>query len=123
MAVGDDGAQETTGRAARPPWPDGRHPPWCSRDHDTADHPEDGYHQSEPLLLPVVAGAADTVPVTASLRPLTLVVRAGRYEEERAWLVVEAEEEPRPRMALTLEAARALAAALLAQLDTLGEDP
>lgn len=122
MSGGDDGARAAADRTARPPWPGEPCPPWCTRAHAPDDHPEDRYHQSEASLLPVVAGSGDTVPVTASLRPLTLVVRAGRYDGGRTWLVIEATEDARPRMALTVDAARALAEALQVQLDALGDD-
>ncbi|HVK29747.1 MAG TPA: hypothetical protein VM575_15520 [Nocardioides sp.] len=125
MDGADDGAREAGAweagaRAAQPPWPDAPCPPWCTREHAADDHPEDRYHQSEPTLLPVVAGSGDTVPVTASLRPLTLAVRIGRYaDDDRTWLVIEALEAPRPRMVLAAEAARALVRGLLDQLDAL----
>ena len=77
MSGGDDGTRATASRAARPPWSKQPCPPWCTREHAADDHPEDRYHQSEPSILPVVAGAGDAVPVTTSLRALTLAVRLG----------------------------------------------
>ncbi len=120
--TGGDGVRAAA-QAGRPPWPDGRCPPWCTREHAADDYPEDRYHQSEPALLPVVAGPADTVPVTASLRPLSLVVRAGRHDDDdRTWLVVESAEAARPRIVLTVEGARSLAGALLDQVDAVSDD-
>lgn len=120
--TGGDGVRAAA-QAGRPPWPDGRCPPWCTREHAADDHPEDRYHQSEPALIPIVAGPADTVPVTASLRPLSLVVRAGlHHDDDRTWLVVEPAEAAQPRMVLTVEGARSLAGALLDQLDTVSSD-
>lgn len=118
-----EGARRAGPRAARPAWPGEPCPPWCTREHTAGDHPEDRYHQSEPSILPVVAGSGDTVPVTASLRPLTLAVRLGRHSgDDRTWLVVEALEEPRPRIVLTADAARLLLGALVEQLDALADE-
>ncbi|HWJ08411.1 MAG TPA: hypothetical protein VNS46_03490 [Nocardioides sp.] len=123
MSGGDDDARGAAARAAWPSWAGGPCPPWCVREHGEDDHPEDRYHQSEPSILSVVAGTGDTVPVTASLRSLTLAVRTGRYAgEELAWLVVEALEGPQPRLLLTADAARALARGLHEQLAVLADD-
>lgn len=120
MSGGDDGARSAAARAARPPWPEPTCPPWCTRTHTADDHPEDRYHQSEPSILPVVAGTGDTVPVTRSLRALTLAVRVGRYaDDDRTWLVVEALDEPQPRLVLAADAARVLLQALGEQLAAL----
>lgn len=94
-------------------------PPWCTREHSDDDHPEDGYHQSEPTIVAVVAGSGDTVPVSASLLPMTLVVRVGQYPDGPPWVLVEPTEGRHPRIALTPESAQSLAAALLRQADAL----
>lgn len=95
-------------------------PPWCTREHAEGDHPEDRYHQSEPSILTVVAGPGDAVPVTASLRPTTLALRAGRHlDDDLTWVVIESLEEPLPRLVLTADAARDLARALREQLTEL----
>lgn len=122
MSGGDDGARAAATRAARPPWLDEPCPPWCTRAHAADDHPEDRYHQSEPSIVPVVAGAADAVPVTTSLRPMTLAVRLGRYVgDDRTWLVIEPLEDVQPRMVLAADGARALLQALGGQLAALAD--
>lgn len=107
MSNGTDGARAS--------WLGGPCPPWCVREHAETDHPEDRYHQSEPTILAAVAGSGDTVPVDDSLQPLTLVVRVGQYTDGAPWLLVEHAEGRHPRIVLTPESARALAAALLEQ--------
>lgn len=120
MTGRDDGAPAAGARAARPPWLAEPCPPWCTRAHAADDHPEDRYHQSEPSIVPVVAGAADAVPVTTSLRAMTLTVRLGRYAgDERTWLLIEPLEDLRPRMVLAADDARALLQALHGQLAAL----
>lgn len=112
MSGGDEGARVS--------WLTEACPPWCAREHAEDDHVEDRYHQSEPSVLTVVAGPGDTVPVTASLRPTTLALRAGRHVgDDLVWLVIEALDDPLPRMALTTDAARGLARALRDQLTDL----
>ena len=84
-------------------------PAWCAREHLEDDHPEDRYHHSEPSLVPAVAAAADTVPVTASLESMTLVVWLGRHVgTSLVWVAVEPAERREPRLVLTEESARAL---------------
>ncbi|MCX6401635.1 MAG: hypothetical protein NTX33_17115 [Propionibacteriales bacterium] len=103
--------------SSSPTWLDEPCPPWCVRDHEEDDHPEDRYHQSEPSLFVGVAGSGDQVPVTASLAPLTLGIRLGCHVgEARAWVVIESLETRHPRMVLTEEAAAALRQALEHQL-------
>lgn len=115
MSGGDDGARAS--------WLDGPCPSWCVREHAEDDHPEDRYHQSEPSILPAVAGSGDTVPVTASLRSLTLAARAGRYaDDDLTWVVVESLEDQQPRMVLTADTARRLVRALRTQLAALTDD-
>jgi len=38
----------------RPPWLTESCPPWCHADHVDQDHPDDRYHQSRQILVPVV---------------------------------------------------------------------
>lgn len=84
-------------------------PWWCARTHEEDDHPEDRYHQSEPAMLPALAGAADTVPVTDSIESLDLLIRRGRYVgESLEWVLIEPAEAVRPRLMLTIESARLL---------------
>ncbi len=100
-----------------PTWLDEPCPRWCTRDHREDDHPEDRYHQGEPSVFTTVAGAGDSVPPGASLRPMSLGVRMGRQiGEERTWLLLEPLEDRHPRVVLSLEAARALVQHLTQQL-------
>ncbi len=110
--------------ADAPTWLTERCPAWCARTHREEDHPEDRYHQSEPALFPAVAAAADTVPVTASLRPMTLGVRLGRHlGAPLTWVAVESAEARQPRLVLTEESARVLLDELGRQLALLGAPP
>ncbi len=103
--------------SSSPTWLDEPCPPWCVRDHEEDDHPEDRYHQSEPSLFAAIAGSGDQVPMTASLAPLTLGIHLGRHVgETRAWVVIESLETRHPRMVLTEEAAVALQQQLEHQL-------
>lgn len=99
-----------------PTWLEEPCPAWCARRHEEDDHPEDRYHQSEGALLAGIAGAADTVPLTASLRATSLAVHLGRHPgEESAWVAVEALDDLHPRLILTAQTARTLARELVAQ--------
>lgn len=103
-----------------PTWLDGPCPAWCVRVHLEDDHPEDRYHQSEPSILAGVAGAGDQVPMTASLRPLTLGVRLGRHiGDGGVWLTIESLEAPQPRLVLTDATAQDLLQRLAQQLSLL----
>lgn len=98
-------------------------PPWCARDHLESDHDEDRYHQSEASIVPVVAGPGDSVPITASLDDVDLVVRVGRHlSEPRAWVAIEAADRPEPRLVLTVESARSVARHLDEQLRQVRDD-
>ena len=117
---GADGATGTPGAdAPRPSWLAGPCPPWCTREHSEDDHPEDRYHQRDPTITAAVAGTGDTVPVPATLHPVVLTVRTGRYTGEGlTWLVVEPLE-GRPYLAITAASARSLVLALQEQLGRL----
>lgn len=118
MTEVDDTAEPGT---ARPSWQAAPCPPWCARVHTEEDHPEDRYHQSEPSVVAAVAGRGDDIPVTASLRPVSLAVRAGRYVDgDLTWLVVEPLEQRAPRLVVTAETAGALLLGLQEQLAGLG---
>lgn len=105
-----------TDRSA-PTWLDEPCPPWCARVHQEQDHPEDRYHQSEPSIFTGVAGAGDQVPVTASLRPLSLGIRLGRHVgDAEVWLAIETLEAPHPRLVLTETTAQVLLQRLDQQL-------
>lgn len=100
-----------------PSWLDEPCPAWCARSHHEDDHPEDRYHQSEPSIFPAVAGPADQVPITASLSPANLSIRAGRYVGEvSTWIAVESLDELQPRIVLAEPAAWHLWGHLEAQL-------
>ncbi|TNM42800.1 hypothetical protein FHP29_07300 [Nocardioides albidus] len=116
---GPDDAERSVAPPATPSWLTTPCPSWCRRAHGEDDHPEDRYHQSESTILVAVAGSGDTVPVSASLVPVTLVVRVGQYPDAATWVLVEPAEGRHPRIALSPESARDLAAALLAQVDGL----
>jgi hypothetical protein len=94
----------------RPPtWLTEPCPPWCARDHREQDHPEDRYHQSAASIAPVIASTLPTVPLTASLEPIDLVVRIGRYVGDLAeWVAIEPLELVQPRLVLTVESTRQL---------------
>lgn len=112
---GDKG-WHVAGRSA-PTWLDEPCPPWCARVHLEEDHPEDRYHQSEPSIFGGVAGAGDQVPLTASLRPLSLGIRLGRHVGDAGvWLAIESLEASHPRLILTEVTAQALLQRLDQQL-------
>lgn len=93
-------------------------PGWCTRVHEEDDHLEDRFHQSEPTIVPVIAAVEPTVPVTASLETIDLVIRIGRYDGELVeWLTIEPLDLPQPKLVLTVESARLLAHHLAEQLD------
>lgn len=123
------GATDGTGARARegavaPTWLAEVCPAWCTRIHREDDHPEDRYHQSEPSTFPAVAGAGDDVPLTDSLRAMTLGVRLGRHlGDDRTWLVVESLDDRHPRAVLTRDAAGALIRHLVHQLSLADADP
>lgn len=106
------GAQERSEpdrRSTEPTWLREPCPSWCAREHREDDHVEDRFHQSDPSFFPAVAGSGDAVPLSASMRALTLGIRIGRQVgDDRTWLVVEPLDEQRPRTVLTCETARAL---------------
>ncbi|WP_408896238.1 DUF6907 domain-containing protein [Nocardioides sp. R1-1] len=92
-----------------PSWLDEKCPRWCARTHCEDDHPEDRYHQSEATIFTARAGAGDDVPLNATIRPLELCIRTGRYVGEReTWIVIEALEAARPRLLVTEQSARDL---------------
>jgi hypothetical protein len=99
--------------SSRPTWLDEPCPPWCLREHDEDDHPEDREHRGAAIDVAVVATGEDAVPVTDALSHLDLVVqlhrRVGGPEE---WVSIEPAEARQPRLALTRGSARALVAAL-----------
>ena len=103
-------------------WSRERCPAWCAREHDERDHPEDRYHQSEPTYVPVLASRAPSVPATASLEALDLIVRVCRYDGDIVtWVAIEAADHPEPRLVLSLESARLLLHDLEEQLQRYDE--
>lgn len=81
-------------------------PSWCVRDHREDDHPDDRYHQSEPTIVPAIAGDGDAVPATDSLMAVDLSVRVGRHlDDELTWVAIETMG-PGPGMMLSAESAR-----------------
>lgn len=106
------------GQPRRPTWQQLPCPDWCERMHEEDDHPEDRYHQSEPSFIPLTAATERTVPVTASLRNVDLLVRVGQYVDELIeWVVIEPLDMPQPRLVMTVESAHSLVRGLTEQLD------
>lgn len=104
-----DDEPTTSHQREQPEWPAEPCPGWCVREHDRLDHPDDRYHQSEASLVSGEAATRFTIPLTASLEELDLVVWVGRYAGEcDDWLVIEPTEQPEPRLLITLETARGL---------------
>lgn len=97
----------------RPTWLLEACPAWCTRAHLEDDHPEDRYHESFPTSVPVVAATADTIPATASLTAMNLLVQLHRHIGELVeWIAIEPTESRQPRLILTRESARTLALAM-----------
>ncbi|GAA1522683.1 DUF6907 domain-containing protein [Nocardioides humi] len=95
-------------------------PAWCEREHLEDDHPEDRYHQSAVVQVPVVAGPR-AIPMTARLVPLEMTVRIGRHlGERRVWLALEPAEGGAPSLVLSAESGSVLAAAIDEVLAGLG---
>jgi hypothetical protein len=93
-------------------------PSWCTRVHDDLDHPEDRYHQSEPSYLPTISSRRPSIPITASLEAVDMLIRICRYDGDVVtWVAIEALEQPEPRLVLTLESARILGFELAEQLE------
>jgi hypothetical protein len=108
---------------ARPSWLAEPCPRWCRREHHEQDHAEDRYHQSEATAFPAIVAVEPSVPATASLEALALVVWIGRYAGEfEEWAVIEPVEQREPRMVMTADSAAALARTLTAQLRDLRAD-
>jgi len=101
----------------QPTWLHERCPGWCVRAHHEHDHPEDRYHQSEGSVLPGVVATRPTIPLTASMERLDMIVWAGRYVgESDAWLVIEPTERREPRLLVTIGTAHGLVKQLSEQL-------
>jgi len=101
----------------QPTWLREQCPGWCVRVHREDDHPEDRYHQSEGSVLPGVVATHPTIPLTASMEGLDLIIWAGRYVgESDAWLVIEPTERREPRLLVTVETAHGLVKQLAEQL-------
>lgn len=119
MTRGDP--ESTTGqRLQHPTWLTEGCPAWCTREHRQLDHPDDRYHRSEASIVPGVVAARPSVPISASLQGLDLVVWLGRYVGEAVeWVVIEPIERREPRLVLTVETARSLVQHLSGQLTRL----
>jgi hypothetical protein len=98
---------------SRPTWLVEPCPPWCLREHEEADHPEDREHRGAAVRVSVLASGEDTIPATASLGALDLLVQLHRrVGETLEWVSIEPAEARQPRLALSRESARFLTRAL-----------
>ena len=87
-------------------------PPWCTRRHRSADHPEDLLHQSRPAYVEAVTGSPWLSP-EGDPEALTLVARLVREPgRDQTWLEVVAEEQAALGLSVTAESARRLVGAL-----------
>lgn len=99
--------------SSRPSWLNESCPPWCLREHEEDDHPEDREHRGDAVVIGVVASGADEVAVGDLLRPIDLVVQLHRRVGVPVeWVSIEPAQARQPRLALTRGSARALADAL-----------
>lgn len=110
--------------SSRPSWLNESCPPWCLREHEEDDHPEDREHRGDAVVISVVASGADEVAVGDLLRPTELVVQLHRRVGVGVeWVSIEPAQARHPRLALTRGSARALVDALRRADDQPGSRP
>lgn len=97
---------------ATPPGIDTPCPPWCTRRHHAADHPEDRRHQGAAQLVVLDLAPVPTPDATEPL-PIEVVVHADRPAgSNEDWLRIESTESPEVRLALTARSTHELIRAL-----------